>query len=148
MNAIRVLIVVTLTGWIWCGPLAGRASAQYNTAEMFGVVKDAQGGVLPGATVVALHPASGTRIERSTDQEGRFFLPALPVGDYELSIELSGFKRFVQSGLTLRVGQKIEIPIILEIGTVSDAVTVTAETPLLRVANAEIGEIVDNRQVE
>jgi len=54
--------------------------AQYNTAEIDGVVKDAQGGVLPGATVTAVHLASGQRVVRITDEVGRFFLPALQVG--------------------------------------------------------------------
>jgi hypothetical protein len=75
--------------------------AQYNTAEISGVVKDAQGGVLPGAIVAAVHLASGLRVERTTDDAGRYFLPALPVGQYTLSVALDGFKRFTQEGLIL-----------------------------------------------
>jgi hypothetical protein len=124
------------------------ALAQYNTAELSGVVRDAQGGVLPGATVVALHVASGLKIERRADAQGRFFFPALPVGEYEVSGELSGFKHFDQKGLTLKIGQKIELPITLQLGELTDMVRVTADAPLLRIANAEIAEIIENRQVE
>src|ERR1700730_18645339 len=77
--------------------------AQYNTAEIHGIVKDDQGGVLPGATVAAVHATSRLRVERTTDNAGRFFLPALPVGEYSLSVELQGFKRFTQTGLVLTV---------------------------------------------
>ena len=53
------------------------AQAQINTGEIGGIVRDSSGAVLPGATVTATHPASGTAVERVTDAEGRFFLPAL-----------------------------------------------------------------------
>ncbi|MGE3843390.1 MAG: carboxypeptidase regulatory-like domain-containing protein [Vicinamibacterales bacterium] len=148
MRLIHVLVRVVVGWCLLAGPLSGLASAQYNTAEIFGVVKDGQGGVLPGARVVALDTASGLRTERLTDPEGRFFLPALPVGNYDVSVELFGFKRFTQSGLTLRVGQKMELLVTMAIGQLSDVVTVSAEIPLLRVANAEIAEIIDNREVQ
>jgi hypothetical protein len=122
--------------------------AQYNTAEISGVVKDAQGGVLPGATVVAQHVASSRKVERVTDEQGRFFLPALPVGDYEVTVELTGFRRFEQKGLTLKVGQKVELSVTLQLGELAEAVTVTAEAPLVQTANAEIADVIENRQVE
>ena len=124
------------------------AAAQYNTAELSGVVKDAKGGLLPGANVVALHVASGRRSERLSDSEGRFALPALPVGGYQLFVELSGFKRFEQYGLALNAGQKVDLAIVLELGQLSEAITVTAEAPLLRTSNPEIAEIIDNRQMQ
>ena len=108
----------------------------------------AQGGVLPGVSLAVTHLASGLKVERVSDSGGRFFLRALPVGDYSLTAELSGFRQFTQRGLTLRVGQKIELTVTLEIGQLSDAVTVTGEAPLLRTVNAEIAEVIDNRQVE
>src|SRR4051812_20177076 len=90
------LFVLLLTATL----LPSAALAQYNTAELSGVVKDAQGGVLPGATVVAQHLASGQKIDRVTNEQGRFFLPALPVGDYLVTVALEGFKQFEQKGLT------------------------------------------------
>jgi Carboxypeptidase regulatory-like domain len=122
--------------------------AQYNTAEIEGVVKDEQGGVVPGASVVAVHVVSGLKTERVSDIAGRFFLPGLPVGEYTVTVELEGFRQFAQKGLTLKVGQKVELSVTLQIGQVTDAVTVTGETPLLRTANAEIAEVIDNRQVQ
>lgn len=126
---------------------AGTAVAQYNTAEMGGVLKDRQGGVLPGATVEAVQAASGFKIVRVTDERGRFFLPSLPVGEYSLSVTLEGFKPFNERGLTLNVGQKLDLLLTMDIGQVSEAVTVTAETPLLQTANAEVSQIISNQQV-
>ena len=101
MGRVRQALALTIVTIMSAPALAG---AQYNTAELSGVVRDAKGGVLPGANVVALHVASGRRSERQSDTEGRFTLPALPVGDYQVFVELSGFKRFEQHGLTLSVG--------------------------------------------
>lgn len=125
----------------------GPAWAQYNTAEISGFVKDEQGGVLPGVMVAATNAATGFKVERISDGAGRFFLPALPVGEYVVTAELSGFKQFTERGLTLKVGQRIELSVRLEIGQVTEAVTVSGNVPLLRTVNAEISEVIDNRQV-
>src|SRR5262245_60578848 len=105
--------------------------AQYNTAEMSGSVRDEQGGQLPGVSVIAVNSATGLRLERVTDTGGRFFLAALPVGDYTLTVELAGFRRFTRTGLVLRVGEKLEVPITLQLGQLTDTITVAAEPPLL-----------------
>ena len=71
---------------------AGSAFGQYNTAEISGTVRDEQGGLLSAVSVVATHSALGFRLERITDGGGRFFLPALPVGEYSLTVELDGYR--------------------------------------------------------
>ena len=141
-SAARKLAIVA----VFAAPVP--AAAQYNTAELSGVVHDNSGGVLPGASIVALHVASGGRTERVTDGEGRFFLPALPVGEYQLIVELFGFKRFEQSGLRLNAGQKVELPIVLQLGQQSEVVTVTVDAPLLRTATPEVSDSVSTRQVQ
>ena len=123
------------------------AIAQTNSAEIAGIVRDEQGGVLPGATVIATQVGSGFTIARVSDVAGRYFLPGLPVGEYVLSIELQGFRQFTQRGLVLKVGQKIDVAVTLQIGQLADVVTVTGEAPLLKTANAEVADIIDNRQV-
>ncbi len=126
---------------------AALVAAQTNTAEIAGVVRNAQGGELPGASVAALHVASGFRVARVTDQAGRYFLPFLPVGEYILVVELQGFRQFEQRGLVLNVGQKIDLPVTLQLGQFADIVTVTGDAPLLQTANAEVSDIIDNRVV-
>ena len=126
----------------------GTAFAQYNTAEIAGIVRDEQGGAVSGATIVAVHVASGLKMQRVSDDAGRFFFPGLPVGEFDVTVEVLGFRRFRQTSLTLKVGERTELPVTLQIGQLADAVTVTGAAPLLRIANAEIAEIIDNRQVE
>ena len=121
--------------------------AQTNTGEMTGVVRDAQGGVLPGALVIAEHLESGARLERHTDSQGRFFLPALRVGVHTLTVELSGFKRLVRSGVALQLGQTLVLDLTLEVGGLTEAITVTLAAPLLQTTNAEISDVIENREV-
>jgi len=142
----RPLVVCALAIFMWLLPFA-ESIAQTNTAEIHGVVKDPTGGVLPGATVVAIHVAGGFRIERVSDQEGRFFIPALPVGEYSITVTLDGFKAVTRSDVVLQVGQRLDLPITLPIGDRSENVTVTGITPLLQTASAEVSDVIDNRQV-
>jgi Carboxypeptidase regulatory-like domain len=123
-------------------------SAQANSGEIDGVVTDAQGGVLPGASISAVHLESGYRLERLTDVSGRFFLAPLSVGRYDISITLSGFRSLTQRGVTVLIGQRIHLPLTLQIGQISDSITVTAEAPMLNAASAEVSDIIDNHHVE
>jgi hypothetical protein len=123
------------------------ALAQYTTAEISGVVKDTQGAVVPGATVTATHLASGLTVERVSDAAGRFLLPGLPVGIYMLSVARDGFDTFTVRGIVLQVSQKLDIPVTLHVGPLTNAVTVTGEMPLLQTVNAEINDVIGNRQL-
>ena len=122
--------------------------AQTNTGEFEGIVRDESGGVLPGATVVATHPASGFTIERVTDLEGRVFMSSLPIGEWEVTAELPGFRRAVLTGVSVAIGRTVELEFSLNIGQVSEEVTVMATAPLLQSTTAEISDVIENRQVE
>ena len=136
------LVLAVVLALVSVAPLA----AQTDTGEISGVVRDTQGGVLPGVTIVADHLESGARIERVTDAEGRYFLASLRTGTYTITAELFGFRRTVRSALPLRLGQMLAIDFELEAGGISEEVVVTAEQPLLR-TNAELSDVIENRQV-
>lgn len=121
--------------------------AQTNTAELTGAVKDSLGGVVAGATVVVIHDASGFKLERTTDESGSFLFPALPVGEYTISVELIGFKKIVQKGVVLKIGQIIKLEFVLEAGNISDQVNITGGEPLLKTTSAEISDIIENQRI-
>jgi len=123
-------------------------SAQTNTGEIDGVVVDTGGGVLPGATVVATHPASGFTVERVTDAAGRFFLPALSSGEWEVTAELPGFQRVIRTGITIEIGRTVQLEFTLSIGALSEEVSVEVSAPLLQVTSAEISDIIETRELE
>jgi hypothetical protein len=98
------------------------------TGTIGGVVTDSQGGVLPGSTVVALHIPTGTSYEGVTQGDGRFSLLNVRVGGpYRLTIELSGFRTATFDDINVTLGESTEVPVSLQLATVSEVVTVTAE---------------------
>ena len=121
--------------------------AQINTAEIIGAVQDASGGILPGVVVTAVHISSGFTVERITDQEGAFLLSSLPVGEQIITAELPGFKRLVREGISLAVGQRIRLDLVLQIGDITEVVTVTSSAPLLQNTTAEISDVIENERV-
>jgi Carboxypeptidase regulatory-like domain len=142
MFGLMRLVLAAVLLAVWVQP----AAAQTDTGEISGVVRDTQGGVLPGVTIVAEHLDSGTRIEHVTDGEGRYFFASLRTGTYTLTADLTGFRRIIRSGLMLRLGQTVAIDFELEPGGLTEDVIVTGDPPLLR-TNAEISDVIENRQV-
>ena len=121
-------------------------SAQTNTGEIAGVVRDAVGGVLPGVAVTARHSDAGLVVERVTDAEGRFFLPALRIGSWEIKAELTGFAPRTER-VVLEIGRTMSLDITLGLAGLSEEVRVDASTPLLQVTTAEISDVISNREV-
>jgi hypothetical protein len=109
-------------------------------------VKDASGAVLPGATITARHPASGQLLERVTDAQGRFFLPALRIGPWEVTATLPGFAARTRE-LAVEIGRTLEVEITLPLEGLSEQVTVETELPLLQTRTAEISDVIENREV-
>jgi hypothetical protein len=126
---------------------AATVAAQTNTGELAGVVRDGQGGVLPGAVVAAQHVATSARTERVTDEQGRFFLPSLRVGAYVVTIDLPGFQRIVRDDVIVQLGQTVNLEFSLAVAGLSEEIRVTASVPLLQTANAEISDVIENREV-
>lgn len=123
------------------------AAAQSTTGTIQGVVRDDQGGIVPGATVTVRNVGTGqVRTQVSTEQ-GQYRFPNLQVGEYELSVELTGFGTYKQSGLNLTLNQDAVIDVTLRPAGIAESVQVTADTPLLNTTSAEVGVRFDTRRV-
>ena len=127
--------------------LSVRAAAQTNSGEISGVLRDVQGGALPGARVVAQHADTGLKLESPTDEQGRYHFLSLPVGMYVLTVELDGFRRVVRSGVPVQLGQTLSLDLTLDVGGLVEEIRVTANVPLLRTGSAEISGVIENEQV-
>ena len=110
------------------------AHAQVTTATLVGLVRDNSGAVIPGASVLATHEGTGVARESVSDANGEFVLAALPNGTYTLRIELTGFKTISQRGIELGAGQTVRQTFQLEVGAMSETVTVTGDAPLVQTA--------------
>jgi len=125
---------------------ASPAAAQETRATVFGSVLDASGGVLPGVPVVVTNDDTNVTNQTVSNASGAFEIPYLLPGSYTVSAELGGFKKFIQTGLVLAVNSRAEVRITLQIGAVTDEVTVTANTSQLA-TTASASQSFSNRQV-
>ena len=102
--------------------------AQANAADLRGVVRDATGAVVSGATVTARNPATSTTKDATSNEEGAYQIVSLPPGVYEVTVEAPNFKKAVLPAVTLTVGQSADLDVALEVGQVSEIVTITGAT--------------------
>jgi hypothetical protein len=119
-------------------------AAAQSTAELAGRVTDESGGVLPGVTVTATQTDTGFTRTVITDSEGAYVMPNLPTGPYRLEVSLAGFRSFVQTGIVLQVGATPTINAPLQVGSLSETVSVEAAAPLVDVRSAGINDVVQN----
>ena len=101
---------------VCAGVLTAVAFAQFSTATILGVVKDSTGAAVPGASLTARSTETGQTRTAVSAGDGSYRFPALPVGNYEVRVEQSGFPTAVRSGLTLTVAQEAVVNFTLEVG--------------------------------
>src|ERR1044071_4104636 len=101
------------------------------TATLTGFVNDPGASVVTGAKVTALNTATQFISLGETNETGRFSIPYLNPGTYELKVEAGGFRTYIRKGIELRAGESPRIDVVLELGTVSESVTVSGSAPLL-----------------
>jgi len=128
--------------------LAAPAFSQSFYGSVVGVVKDAQGGILPGASVVLINVATSDRRDAVTADDGAFRFVNLVPGPYRLEVELSGFQRFVREGIEVNVQSAPRIDVTLQLGNLAETLTVTGESPLLQTQSASVGSVVGSRAVQ
>lgn len=124
MSALRRLLYLTAVALFAIAPLA---QAQVTTGTIAGTVLAADGSALPGVTVEAIHVPTGTRYDSVTGSNGRFTIPNVRVGGpYRVTATLEGFRTAEAAPATVPLGGAAEIPLTLQLATVSEAITVTA----------------------
>src|SRR5258708_1623595 len=122
-------------------------AAQITTTTVFGTVTDKTGAVVVGADVTATN--TGTNLTRSgkTNEQGEYRIEFLPVGKYAVAVNAVGFKKFIQNGVTLEVGQTARIDASLDLGSTGEVVEVTAAAPIVNTSSPELGRTVENAEI-
>jgi hypothetical protein len=123
------------------------AYAQVTTATLVGLVRDAQNAVIPGATVVATHEGTGVSREGVSDANGEFVFSALPAGPYTIKVELTGFRALQNRGMQLGAGQSVRQTFTLEVGAMSETITVAGEAPLIETAASVQSDSLGSQEV-
>jgi len=128
--------------------VAVSVAAQLPTGTFLGVVKDTSGAVVPGATVTIHSTETDQTRTATTDTNGTFRVPALPVGHYDIRVEHGGFKTDAQTGLNLEVGQEAVVDFTLQVGTAEQTVQVTGEAQQVNTTNSTLGSVVSEQTIQ
>jgi hypothetical protein len=127
--------------------LSAPVSAQQGTTEVRGRVLDQQGAVLPGVTVVVTNQDNGTYREVVSNADGSYFVTGIVPGRYQITAELSGFKKATRRDVLLSVGRTTTVDVQLEVGGLEETVTVTTQAPLIDLTSQEIGGNITREEI-
>lgn len=127
--------------------LMQQVQAQEARGTIAGKVLDASQAIVPNAAVKIVNTAMGTTVTASTNEAGIYQASYLIPGNYQITVEVSGFKKYIRDGIVLRVNDTLEINLVLEVGAMGEAVTVTAEAPALETSTASMGQVIDSRRI-
>lgn len=123
--------------------------AQNITATILGTVSDQSGAPIAGATVVARSSDTGLTRTATTGEDGSYRFEFLPVGNYGVEVTAaSGFKKAVQGGIVLRISDITRVDVTLEVGAVSEEVTITSAPPEINTTSSELGRTVQSAEIE
>src|SRR5688572_7279245 len=139
----RLVLLLSLSSLVLA---SSQAFAQQGTADLRGRVIDSSGAVLPGVAIVVKHQESGMFRETVSSTDGTFSMSSMTPGVYEVAAELAGFRKYTQRDVRLQVGATAQIELKLEVGGLTEAVTVTSEAPLVDTSTQEIGGRISSQE--
>jgi carboxypeptidase family protein len=137
----RVLLTILVFG------LSVSSAFAQATGQINGVVADNSGGVVPGVTVTAVEAGTGVSRETVTGANGRYQFAAMRPTNYEIRAELTGFRTVRQTDVQLAANQNLTLNITLELGELSETVTVAGEAASVDISSATIAEVVDSKRI-
>jgi hypothetical protein len=133
---------------ILCLLISYPARTQTSTGQLSVTVTDPSGAVVPNATVRITGSQTGNVLRTlQTNETGVAPIPLVPPGDYDLSVSAAGFKNVLRRAITISAGSVVEIPVLLEPGSASESITITAEAPLVEEKSATLAQVVSEKQI-
>src|SRR5881409_3240661 len=121
--------------------------AQDTRGKISGTVTDPQGAQVVGAAVTLTNTDTNVSTPLTTNESGYYEAPLLIPGGYRVTVEAPGFKKTVRSNLVLTMRDQIRVDIALEVGAVSESITITAESPILDTSTVTTGKVLTTREI-
>src|SRR5437870_4886789 len=142
---IRVALCLALA---W-GAVGEASWAQTIRGTITGTVTDSTGAVVLGVIVTVTNAATGISTSSGpTNPQGIYTIPLLPPGTYDATVEQTGFKKYLRGGVVVQIAQTTRLDIPLQVGAMSEAVEVVGETPLVHSTTAELGHVIEMKQIQ
>lgn len=123
-------------------------AAQTIRGALTGTVSDSSGAVVPGVTITITNNATGISDTAVSNAQGSYTFPLVAPGTYAVAAELQGFKRYVREGIVVEVAQTTRLDVALRVGAVTESVTVSGSTPLVRSTTAELGQVIAMKTIQ
>jgi Carboxypeptidase regulatory-like domain len=136
-QAVLFILLVSFSGAAW---------AQKDTGAIAGIVKDGSGAVVSDAKVTITDVDRGTSLVTSTSAQGEYVASPLKIGSYTVVVEKKGFKRAVAGPIVVNVQERPEVDVALQVGSVSETMTVSTVAPQLETETSELGQVVDGQR--
>ena len=146
MNTRTVRSIVLVLNIVFA--IAPPAMAQTNSGELTGRITDKSESVVPNTRVLATNTGTGDVHETVSTHEGYFVMTFLAPGSYEVSAAAQGFMKAVRSGVRIGAGQRVNVSLTLEVGSVTDAITVSAAAQQLNTEDAKVRHVIDSSQAQ
>src|SRR5262249_47994546 len=121
---------------------------QSPSGTITGTVTDSQGARVPRVEVIATQVSTNIAFSAHSSDDGTYVIPSLPVGVFEVTASSAGFKTFRRSGVVLEVAQRLRVDIVLELGAISETVTVSSEVSRVRTEESALGTVVERQRIE
>jgi hypothetical protein len=121
--------------------------AQSDRGTITGTVADQAGAMIPNVIVTAENLGTGVQIKTETTDTGNYTIPSIPAGNYSVTVEHQGFRKFVQTGIRVQVAQTARVDIALQVGETSQEITITADAALLKTESAEQSTVLNGDKV-
>jgi hypothetical protein len=146
MQDVRLLRNLVWVALLLLGPALVFGQA-VNFAQIQGRITDATGAAIPAAKITATQTANGLIRTTTSNAEGNYSLPNLPVGPYLLQVSATGFRDYLQKGIVLQVSENPTVNVTLQVGTVSEKVEVTASAAMVETHENTISTMIDNNRI-
>ena len=140
-TATKLFLLLAASLTLCVGPVLAQTSGSIS-----GEVKDEKQAVVTNATVTVRNIKTNDTRTTTTDGDGRYRFTGMPVGDYEIAVESTGFAKYVQSGIGLVLNQAATVDVSLKAGGVTEVVNVVENASILNTTNTEVGTRFDNRR--
>jgi len=145
-QAWRIFSLILLAAALWMLPPS--AHGQAVSGSITGLVNDPSQAAISNAAVTITNVETGVSTNRTTDATGRFVATNLNPGEYRIEVEAPGFQRFVQENVILRVDETVRVDIVMQLGQVTEQVTVSSAPPALQTEKTDVGESFSENEVK
>ncbi|MDX2268152.1 MAG: TonB-dependent receptor [Bryobacter sp.] len=134
--------------WLLALLLCAQSWAQTSTGSIGGIVTDQTGSPVPAATVTARNENTNSELKTTTSEGGLYVFPAVRTGRYVVTVEKTGFKKLNRGNIEIRIAQRLDLDLRLEVGDVQQSIEISDQAPLLESTTAERGNAVSTKMMD